>query len=60
MVTDGILAAVQGIIDNLNTPEERYAGKVIWDMLADFDEDEWYEMNDEQKNKWLTYYINKR
>lgn len=60
MVTDGILCAVQGVIDNFVKSEERHAGKIIWDMLSDFDEDEWYSMNDEQKHKWLIKYINRR
>ena len=60
MVTDGILCAVQGVIDNLQTSEERYAGKIIWDMLSDFDEDKWYSMRDEQKQEWLNSYISKR
>ena len=60
MVTDGILCAVQGVIDNLQTSEERYVGKIIWDMLSDFDEDEWYSMRDKQKQEWLNSYINKR
>lgn len=60
MVTDGILCAVQGVIDNLQTSEERYAGKIIWDMLSDFDEDEWYSMSEEQKQEWLNSYISKR
>lgn len=60
MVTDGILYAVQGIIDKLQTKEERHAGKIIWDMLSDFDEDKWYLMSNEQKQEWLNGYINKR
>ena len=60
MVTDNILFAVQGIIDNFSKSEERHAGKIIWDMLSDFDEDEWISMNDEQRKEWLIKYINKR
>lgn len=56
MVTDAILAAVQGIIDNLNTAEERRIGESVMSMLSDFDENEWYKRNDEQRNKWLNQY----
>ena len=27
-------------------------------MLGDFDEDQWYEMNDEEIDKWLSSYLN--
>ena len=38
MVTDEILCAVQGMIELFPTPEARNAGKAIWNMLADFEE----------------------
>lgn len=43
MVTDEILCAVQGMIELFPTPEARNAGKAIWNMLADFEEEDWYE-----------------
>ena len=60
MVTDGILGAVQMIIDRFKTSDEIYAGKIIWDMLSDYDEDEWYSMSDEQKKEWIIKYIERR
>lgn len=60
MVTDGILGAVQMIIDRFKTSDEIYAGKIIWDMLSDYDEDEWYSMSDEQKKEWIIKYIEHR
>lgn len=58
MVTDGIMTAVQALIDRFSTPEEKIAGEAILDMLGDFDEDEWYAMDDEQIDEWLANYIN--
>ena len=49
MITDGILGAVQMIIDRFETPEEVNAGENIFNMLGDYDEDEWYSMSDEEK-----------
>ena len=60
MVTDGILGAVQMIIDRFKTSDEIYAGKIIWDMLSDYDEDEWCSMSDEQKKEWIIKYIERR
>ena len=60
MVTDGILCAVQMVIDRFKTSDEIYAGKIIWDMLSDYDEDEWYSMSDEQKKEWIIKYIERR
>ena len=51
MITDGILGAVQMIIDRFKTSDEIYAGKIIWEMLSDYDEDGWYSMSDDQKKR---------
>lgn len=40
------------------TPEARNAGKAIWNMLADFEEEDWYEtVNSGTVQKWLQHYI---
>ena len=58
MVTDEILCAVQGMIELFPTPEARNAGKAIWNMLADFEEEDWYEtVNSGTVQKWLQHYI---
>ena len=57
MITDGVLGAVQMIIDRFTTSDEIGAGKIIWDMLSDYDEDEWYSMSDEQRKEWIIRYI---
>ena len=57
MVTDGILGAVQMIIDRFKTSDEIYAGKIIWEMLSDYDEDGWYSISDDQKKEWIIKYI---
>ena len=57
MVTDGILQAVQSMIDNFRTAEEVAAGNMIWEMLTDYDEDNWYDMTEEEKCKWINNYI---
>lgn len=60
MVTDGILCAVQGIIDRLETSDGRNARKAIQDMLSDFDEENWNNLNDSGTvNEWLQQYIRK-
>ena len=59
MVTDGILCAVQMIIDRFETPEEVNAGENIFNMLGDYDEDEWYSMSDEEKAEWIASYVRK-
>lgn len=57
MITDGVLGAVQMIIDRFKTSEEIYTGKIIWDMLSDYDEDEWRSMSDEEKVEWIIKYL---
>ena len=59
MITDGILDAVQMIIDRFETPEEVNAGENIFNMLGDYDEDEWYSMSDEEKAEWIASYVRK-
>ena len=59
MVTDGILGAVQMIIDRFEIPEEVNAGENIFNMLGDYDEDEWYSMSDEEKAEWIASYVRK-
>ena len=57
MVTDGIVGAVQMVIDRFNTPEEVNAGENILNMLGDYNEDEWYSMSDEEKTEWISNYL---
>ena len=59
MVTDGMMAAVDMCINMFKTKEEKRAGSIIFDMLGDFDEDEWLRMTDEQKKKWVSSYYTK-
>lgn len=58
MVTDGILGAVQMMIDSFNKADEIGAGKMIWEILSDYDEDQWYDMTDEEKLGWIKTYLN--
>ena len=60
MVTDAIMCAVQNVIDKFETDEERNAGAIIWNMLSDFDEDEWYSMSDNQIDEWISSYITEK
>lgn len=57
MVTDGILGAVQMMIDRFQNADEIGAGKMIWEMLSDYDEDRWYEMTSEEAIEWIKNYI---
>ena len=59
MITDGVLGAVQMIIDRFKTSDEIYAGKIIWNMLSDYDEDEWRSMSNEEKAEWIADYVRK-
>ena len=57
MITDGILQAVQTMTDNFRMAEEVGAGNMILEMLANYEEEQWYNMTDEQKIKWIEFYI---
>lgn len=58
MITDGILSAVQGMIDKFESSEARNAGIAIWKMLAEFDEDNWNDLKDSgATDEWLKHYI---
>ena len=59
MITDGIFGAIQMIIDRFEIPEEVNAGENIFNMLGDYDEDEWYSMSDEEKAEWIADYVRK-
>lgn len=57
MVTDGILTAVNLIGRKLPTIKESRIADMIWEMLSDFDEDEWAAMSHEESCQWLDRYI---
>lgn len=60
MVTDGILSAVQGMTDRFDTVEGKNAGKAIFEMLADSDEDMWERLtNSYAVDAWLSQHIKK-
>lgn len=60
MVTDGILSAVQGMIDRFDTVEQKKAGEAIYDMLADYDESNLDDLRDSCAiDEWLKQYIQK-
>ena len=59
MITDGIFGAIRMIIDRFEIPEEVNAGENIFNMLGDYDEDEWYSMSDEKKAEWIAGYVRK-
>ena len=58
MITDGILQAVQAMIDKFQKADEIGAAKMIWEMLSDYDEDKWYLMTNEERITWIKNYIN--
>ena len=58
MVTDGIMTAVQGMIDQFNSSKEKISGEAILKMLADFDEDNWQDLKDSAATtEWLKQYL---
>ena len=58
MVTDGILCAVQGMVDRFDTAEQKKAGEAIYEMLADFNEDDWEALHSPRDiGEWLDRYI---
>lgn len=60
MVTDGILCAVQGMVDRFDTAEQKKEGEAIYEMLADFDEGMWEKLtNSYAVDAWLSQYIKK-
>lgn len=60
MVTDGILCAVQGMVDRFDTAEQKKEGEAIYEMLADFDEGMWEKLtNSYAVDAWLSQHIKK-
>ena len=60
MVTDNILNAVNEMVEMLETEEQKSAGRVIHEMLAEFDEDDWMDLvNSNSTCKWLEQFIPK-
>ena len=60
MVTDAIMSAVQGMVDQFDTPEKKEAGEQIYNMLAEFDEDKWSALVDPgEVTEWLRQFIGK-
>lgn len=58
MVTDGIMTAVQGMIDQFNSSKEKNTGEAILKMLTDFDEDNWQDLKDSAATtEWLKQYL---
>ena len=57
MVTDGILSAVNMMMENSFDPEHKKASDSVWNMLSDFDEDEWFEMSNDKKEAWVKKYL---
>lgn len=57
MITDGVLQAVQTMIDNFQKADEIGAGNMIWEMLTDYDEDQWYGMTNEERVAWIKNYL---
>lgn len=56
MVTDEIVCAVQMMVDKMENPKEKNAGEKIGNMLADFDEDLWNSLSNEEKDAWMCRY----
>ena len=57
MVTDSLLQAVKETINNFETEKEKQAGQAIFNMLTDFEEDAWNDMNEEQKTDWVKQFV---
>lgn len=58
MVTDGIMTAVQGMIDQFDSSKEKNTGEAILKMLTDFDEDNWQDLKDSAATtEWLKQYL---
>lgn len=56
MVTDGIMEVLQTMAYMLKG-EQRDTIEMVWEMLSDYDEDEWYLMSEKRKEEWIAGYI---
>lgn len=58
MVTDGIMTAVQGMINQFDSSKEKKAGEAILKMLSNFNEDNWQDLKDSAATtEWLKQYL---
>ena len=57
MVTDDLVAALEALINRFDTDEKKDAGNSVLYALMNFDEDEWYGMNNEEKDCWINQYL---
>lgn len=57
MVTDEIMCAVQMMVNKMEDPKEKNAGEKIGNMLADFNEDLWNNLSNEEKDAWMSRYV---
>jgi len=61
MITDGIIEAVNLIGDIFRDYEENEiqaeAVGSVYEMLLDYNEDEWYKMSYEEQKEWVSKYL---
>lgn len=57
MITDDLVAALEALINKFDTDEKKDAGNSVLYALMNFDEDEWYGMDDEEKDRWINQYL---
>ena len=57
MITDEIVEAMDMMMELCRTPEERVGMQKMQDMLLDWSEDDWMDMSDTKKTKFLKQFI---
>lgn len=57
MITDDLVVALEALINKFDTDEKKDAGYSVLCALMNFDEDEWYGMDDEEKDRWINQYL---
>lgn len=59
MFTDEMLEAIEIMVENCENEEQAAGMEQVKNMLADFDEDAWNDMDSDEKNDWISQFINK-
>ena len=59
MVTDEIMEAIEKLIQLCKSEEQRKGMRAVWNMLGDFDENEWERLADYDRAQecWAEHYL---
>lgn len=60
MVTDEIMEAIEKLIQLCKSEEQRKGMRAVWNMLGDFDENEWAQLGEYSEwaqDAWAEHYL---